>query len=81
MHRWRPLRTAQLRLRVDQTWTRRPFGGPTRLSAGRGDVAAVTLSMAGYATSAERLHDFRELVRPWQDQASVKELDEHVAHV
>jgi hypothetical protein len=43
--------------------------------------AAVTLSRAGYATSAERLHDFRELVRPWQDRASVKELDERLAHV
>lgn len=43
--------------------------------------AAVTLSKAGYATSAERLHDFRELVRPWQDRASVKELDERLAHI
>jgi transcriptional regulator with XRE-family HTH domain len=42
--------------------------------------AAVTLSKAGYATSAERLHDFRELVRPWQDRSSVKELDERLAH-
>jgi hypothetical protein len=25
------------------------------------------------------LHDFRELVRPWQDRASVKELDERLA--
>jgi hypothetical protein len=41
--------------------------------------AAVTLSKAGYATSAERLHDFRELVQPWQDRASVKELDERLA--
>jgi transcriptional regulator with XRE-family HTH domain len=43
--------------------------------------AAVTLSKAGYATSAERLHDFRALVRPWQDRASVKELDERLAHI
>ncbi len=43
--------------------------------------AAVTLSKAGYATSAERLRDFRELVRPWQDRASVKELDERLAHL
>jgi hypothetical protein len=42
--------------------------------------AAVTLSKAGYATSAERLHDFRALVRPWQDRSSVKELDERLAH-
>jgi hypothetical protein len=41
--------------------------------------AAVALSRAGYATSAERLHDFRELVRPWQDRTSVKELDERLA--
>jgi len=43
--------------------------------------AAVTLSKAGYATSAERLHDFRELVRPWQDRTSVKDLDERLAHI
>jgi len=43
--------------------------------------AAVALTKAGYATSAERLHEFRELVRPWQDRASVKELDERLALV
>ena len=43
--------------------------------------AADALSMAGYATSAERLHEFRELVQPWQDRASVKELDERLALV
>jgi hypothetical protein len=35
----------------------------------------------GYATSAERLRQFRELVRPWQDRTSVKELDECLALV
>ena len=43
--------------------------------------AAVALSTAGYATSAERLHEFRELVLPWQDRASVKELDARLALV
>ena len=43
--------------------------------------ATVALTRAGYATSAERLHQFRELVRPWQDRASVKELDERLALV
>ncbi len=43
--------------------------------------AAVALINAGYATSAERLHEFRDLVQPWQDQASVKELDERLALV
>jgi transcriptional regulator with XRE-family HTH domain len=41
--------------------------------------AAGALTKAGYATSAQRLHEFRELVRPWQDRASVKELDERLA--
>jgi len=43
--------------------------------------AAGALTRAGYATSAERLHEVRELVRPWQDRASVKELDERLALV
>src|SRR5918995_1236781 len=38
--------------------------------------AAVTLARAGYETSAERLREFRQLVRPWQDRGSVKDLDE-----
>jgi transcriptional regulator with XRE-family HTH domain len=43
--------------------------------------AADALSAAGYATSAERLHEFRALVQPWQDRASVKALDERLALV
>jgi hypothetical protein len=43
--------------------------------------AADALSTAGYGTSAERLHEFRELVQPWHDRASVKELDERLARV
>ena len=43
--------------------------------------AADVLSRAGYATSVERLHEFRQLVQPWQDRASVKELDERLARV
>jgi hypothetical protein len=43
--------------------------------------AADVLSTAGYATSAERLHEFRALVQPWHDRASVKELDERLAPV
>jgi hypothetical protein len=43
--------------------------------------AADVLSRAGYATSVERLHEFRGLVQPWQDRASVKELDERLARV
>jgi len=43
--------------------------------------AADVLSRAGYATSVERLHEFRELVQPWQDRTSVKELDERLARV
>jgi hypothetical protein len=43
--------------------------------------AADALTRAGYATSAERLHEFRALVQPWQDRASVKELDERLAHI
>jgi transcriptional regulator with XRE-family HTH domain len=43
--------------------------------------AADALSTAGYATSAERLREFRGLVQPWQDRASVKELDERLALV
>jgi transcriptional regulator with XRE-family HTH domain/tetratricopeptide (TPR) repeat protein len=43
--------------------------------------AAAALTRAGYATSAERLHEFRQLVRPWQDRASVKDLDERLALV
>jgi transcriptional regulator with XRE-family HTH domain len=41
--------------------------------------AAVELTRAGYATSKERLRGFRELVQPWHDRASVKELDERLA--
>jgi tetratricopeptide (TPR) repeat protein len=41
--------------------------------------AAVELTRAGYATSKERLDEFRELVQPWHDRASVKELDERLA--
>jgi transcriptional regulator with XRE-family HTH domain/tetratricopeptide (TPR) repeat protein len=41
--------------------------------------AAVELTRAGYATSKERLQEFRDLVQPWQDRASVKELDERLA--
>jgi hypothetical protein len=41
--------------------------------------AAVELTRAGYATSKERLREFRDLVKPWQDRASVKELDERLA--
>lgn len=41
--------------------------------------AAVELTRAGYATSKERLREFRDLVQPWQDRASVKELDERLA--
>jgi transcriptional regulator with XRE-family HTH domain len=41
--------------------------------------AAVELTRAGYATSKERLREFRELVQPWHDRASVKELDERLA--
>lgn len=41
--------------------------------------AAVTLARAGYETSAERLRQFRQLVRPWQDRGSVKDLDERLA--
>jgi tetratricopeptide (TPR) repeat protein len=40
--------------------------------------AAVTLTRAGYETSAERLREFRQLVRPWQDRGSVKDLDERL---
>ena len=43
--------------------------------------AADALSTAGYATSAERLHEFRELVQPAGIRASVKELDERLAPV
>jgi hypothetical protein len=43
--------------------------------------AADALSKAGYATSAERLHEFRALVQPWQDRESIKELDERLALV
>jgi hypothetical protein len=43
--------------------------------------AAVTLARAGYETSAERLREFRELVRPWQDRGSVKDLDERLGLV
>jgi transcriptional regulator with XRE-family HTH domain len=41
--------------------------------------AAVGLTRAGYATSKERLQEFRDLVEPWHDRASVKELDERLA--
>jgi hypothetical protein len=40
--------------------------------------AAVTLTRAGYETSAERLREFRQLVRPWQDRGAVKDLDERL---
>jgi transcriptional regulator with XRE-family HTH domain len=43
--------------------------------------AAAALATAGYATSAERLHEFRALVRPWQDQTAVKDLDERLARI
>jgi transcriptional regulator with XRE-family HTH domain/tetratricopeptide (TPR) repeat protein len=43
--------------------------------------AAVTLTRAGYETSAERLREFRQLVRPWQDRGSVKDLDERLGLV
>ena len=43
--------------------------------------AAVTLARAGYETSAERLREFRRLVRPWQDRGSVKDLDERLGLV
>ena len=43
--------------------------------------AAVTLARAGYETSAERLREFRQLVRPWQDRGSVKDLDERLGLV
>jgi transcriptional regulator with XRE-family HTH domain len=43
--------------------------------------AADALTRAGYATSVERLHDFRTLVRPWQDRASVQELDARLARI
>jgi hypothetical protein len=39
------------------------------------------VARAGYATSRERLREFRALVQPWQDRASVKELDERLALV
>jgi transcriptional regulator with XRE-family HTH domain/tetratricopeptide (TPR) repeat protein len=41
--------------------------------------AAVELTRAGYATSKARLHEFRDLVEPWHDRASVKDLDERLA--
>ena len=41
--------------------------------------AAVGLTRAGYATSKERLQEFRELVQPWHDRESVKEQDERLA--
>jgi hypothetical protein len=41
--------------------------------------AASMLTRAGYATSLVRLREFRALVRPWQDQASVKDFDERLA--
>jgi transcriptional regulator with XRE-family HTH domain len=41
--------------------------------------AAVELTRAGYATSKNRLQEFRQLVQPWHDRASVKELDERLA--
>ena len=43
--------------------------------------AAVTLARAGYETGAERLREFRQLVRPWQDRGSVKDLDERLGLV
>ena len=40
MYRWRPLRTARLRWRVDQTWTRpAPLAGATALRHDGGSVA------------------------------------------
>ena len=44
-----------------------------------GPMTCDALTKAGYATSVERLHDFRALVRPWQDRSSVKELDARLA--
>ena len=43
--------------------------------------AAAALPTAGNATSAERLHELRALVQPWQGRGSVKELDERLALV
>lgn len=43
--------------------------------------AAAALATAGYATSADRLREFRTLVDPWQDRASVKDLDELLARI
>jgi hypothetical protein len=43
--------------------------------------AAVALTTAGYATSAERLHEFCALVDPWHDRASVKDLDERLTRI
>jgi hypothetical protein len=41
--------------------------------------AAEQLASAGYATSTERLREFRALVAPWQDRIAVKDLDERLA--
>jgi len=41
--------------------------------------AAVALAQGGYATSAQRLREFRKLVVPWQDRPAVKDLDERLA--
>jgi len=43
--------------------------------------AAEQLASAGYATSTERLREFRALVAPWQDRTAVKDLDERLARV
>jgi hypothetical protein len=45
-------------------------------AAGR---AADLLTRADYATGAERLYEFRQLLSPWKNQASVKDLDEQLA--
>ncbi len=43
--------------------------------------AAVALAQGGYATSAQRLREFRTLVAPWEDRPAVKDLDERLALV
>lgn len=39
--------------------------------------AADALSTAGYATSADRLHEFRALVQPWHDRAGTVASGDH----
>jgi transcriptional regulator with XRE-family HTH domain len=43
--------------------------------------AAVALAQGGYATSAQRLREFRVLLAPWEDRPAVKDLDERLALV